>query len=334
MRHDYAYIAFTDQGETLAKRLSSVLGGTVSRGGEHGTIAEWTGAAMKENRAIVFVGAAGIAVRAIAPYLRGKHRDPAVVVMDEQGKYAIPILSGHLGGANDLARKLAGITCGEAIITTATDLNGRFAVDLWAKRQNLVPLQIGRMKEVSMKALRGIPIRVCCRWAIAGVPPERIVLCTDRTTLEKGDVLVDYRSSSEASLQLVPRILTLGIGCRRGVRSEQLEEGFVSFCRERDILAQAIRSAASIDLKRDEAGISAFCEAHGWTIRYDTAEDLAHVEGSFSASAYVKEKVGVDNVCERSAVLESCGKIIEKKYACGGITFALAEGACAIDWET
>ena len=101
-------------------------------------VEEWAARAFGRSEALVFVGAAGIAVRAIAPCLRHKSTDPAVVVVDEAGRYAVPILSGHLGGANDLARRIAALTGAEAVLTTATDVNGVFAADQWARRQGLL----------------------------------------------------------------------------------------------------------------------------------------------------------------------------------------------------
>ena len=99
-----AYLAFTSKGLALARKLAAAQPGDVARSGENGvTLANWTAAQFAQSDAIVFVGAVGIAVRAIAPHCRSKATDPAVVVLDECGRFAIPLLSGHLGGANDLA---------------------------------------------------------------------------------------------------------------------------------------------------------------------------------------------------------------------------------------
>ena len=132
-----AYLAFTSKGLALARKLAAAQPGAVARCGENGvTLANWTAAQFAQSDAIVFVGAVGIAVRAIAPHCRSKATDPAVVVLDECGRFAIPLLSGHLGGANDLARRLAKACGAVPVITTATDANGVFAVDEWAKHQH------------------------------------------------------------------------------------------------------------------------------------------------------------------------------------------------------
>lgn len=120
-----AYLAFTETGLALAKRLADSLPGSVVRCGQNGiSLAEWTSSQFVQSDALIFVGAVGIAVRAIAPHCRSKTTDPAVVVVDECGRFAVPILSGHLGGANDLARAIAAVCGAVPVITTATDAHG------------------------------------------------------------------------------------------------------------------------------------------------------------------------------------------------------------------
>jgi cobalt-precorrin 5A hydrolase len=263
--------------------------------------------------------------------------------MDETGRYVIPLLSGHLGGANALAGELAAVTGGEAVITTATDLHGVFAVDLWAKRQNMTVRQPERIKTVSAKLLAGRMILLDCRWQIRGEVPENIRVLPQTAGIpekasrdglpSEADVSVDYYDTPSAALQLVPHILHLGIGCRKGTSAEALEAGLDHFCRERSILPEAIRSAASIDLKSGEEGLLRFCGKHGWPIRFYTAEELSRAEGNFSGSDFVRSVAGVDNVCERAAVLKSGGKLRETKYAQDGVTFALAEEEASFDWS-
>ena len=112
-----------------------------------------------------------------------------------------------------------------------------------------------------------------------------------------------------------------------------MEQVFDRFCKERNILPQAIRAAASVSLKAEEEGLLRFCEWHDWPIHFFEAEELRSAEGDYSASAFVKAAVGVDNVCERAAVLESGGILIERKFARDGVTFALAEQKTRFDWS-
>ena len=131
------FLAFTDRGEALARDLARALGGEAMRSGKPETLREWTEKRFVSGGALVFVGAVGIAVRAIAPYVDKKWKDPAVVAVDECGRFAIPLLSGHLGVANRLARAIAELCGATPVVTTATDLHGLFAVDDWARVQNL-----------------------------------------------------------------------------------------------------------------------------------------------------------------------------------------------------
>ena len=329
MEDRIAIVSFTDEGAHTAERIRSLLGGvhTCSCGEADFSLAAWTKEAFSKATALIFVGAAGIAVRAAAPLLRSKATDPAVLCVDETGRFVIPLLSGHLGGANALAARLAEQLGATAVITTATDLRHVFAVDLWAAKQGLVVLQPDRIKTVSAKLLRGESIRIMCPWPISGRKPEGIELA------EKGDVTVSCRPQGGEALQLVPRRLYLGIGCRRGAGETQIEAAFQRFCAEREILPQAICAAASIELKEDEAGLLGFCRAHDWPLSFFSASRLAAAEGMFTASAFVKDTIGVDNVCERSAVLASGGKLREKKYARDGVTFAAALQEPELDWS-
>lgn len=333
MKEGIALIAFTAQGMAVAERLCLALNGVLRDASDtEQTVFSWTEENFVKREALIFVGAVGIAVRAIAPSVKSKADDPAVVCVDETGKWAIPILSGHLGGANELARRIAELTGGEAVITTATDLNGAFAVDLWARAQKLLVLQPERIRRVSSGVLRGERISVACPWAIKGKPPESVSLL--RNPEQAGDVLVSWRKTETEALQLVPRILSLGIGCRRGIGCETLKTEFARFCEERGILPQAVKQAASIDIKQNEAGLIRFCAEMGWPLRVYSAAELQGVKGAFSGSALVESTVGVDNVCERAAVLASGGELRERKFASGGVTFALAERPVCFDWRT
>ena len=179
-----AYLAFTAKGEALARRLAEALPGSVSRCGGDVTLKGWTAEHFAQDEALIFVGAVGIAVRAIAPHCRSKAADPAVVVVDEGGNFAVPLLSGHLGGANALARALAKACGAVPVITTATDVNGLFAVDLWAKAQNCAVLEPERIKRVSGALLAGQTVRYWSPWPVAGETPAGVnALCLSGRTL-------------------------------------------------------------------------------------------------------------------------------------------------------
>ena len=329
-RHGIAYLSFTARGKALSERLCAALGGAASctRDASAPTLSGWTAENFLSGRALVYVGATGIAVRAIAPHLRSKAVDPAVIAVDECGRFAIPLASGHLGGANELARAIASITGGTAVITTATDLNGVFAVDEWAKRQNCAVVQPSGIKAVSARILNGETVRVFSAFPVAGDPPEG-VQCMG--TEGAPDVWVDVRR--RPPLSLVPRVLTLGVGCRRGADTATLERRFSALCDAYALCPEAFRAAATIDIKAGEPGLLAFCAGHGWELRTFSADELRLVPGTFTASAFVESQTDVDNVCERAAVLLSDGKLIVRKYAGDGVTLAVAQAPFSMDWS-
>ena len=162
-------ICFSPSGATLGQRILAVEDVfaadwelTQCFGADHESLSDWTKRVFQPGNNLLFIGAAGIAVRAIAPYVSAKQSDPAVVVMDEKANWCIPILSGHLGGANLLANKLAKRTGAQAVITTATDVRGVWAVDSWAKQERLTVVNPSGIKEISAGLLQEIG-RASCR---------------------------------------------------------------------------------------------------------------------------------------------------------------------------
>lgn len=325
-----AYIAFTDRGERLAHRIADELGGEVSRSGRPLTVRDWTRESFDTFDGLVFVGAAGIAVRAIAPHVASKTSDPAVVVIDECGGFAISLLSGHLGGANDLARRIADICSAVPVITTATDANGVFAVDEWAKRQNAVIIDPKRIQTVSSAVLRGETVPIFSRWNIDGAMPDGVSAAKDPANARV--VLDIYRNETDA-LELVPRIVIIGVGCKKGTPRENIERSFDSLLERTGLHEQSIACVSSIDIKKDEVGLLDFCAAHGWELRTFGAEQLRGVRGEFTGSEFVCGITGVDNVCERSAVLCSGGTLISGKQAGNGVTIAAAVMPYEPDWR-
>ena len=320
-----AYLAFTDTGLALARRLADALPGSVDRCGSGGvSLAGWTALQFAQSDALVFVGAVGIAVRAIAPYCRSKASDPAVVVLDECGRFAVPVLSGHLGGANDLARALAAVCGAVPVITTATDAHGIFAVDEWAKHQNCTVLEAERIKHVSSKLLAGQSVRFAAEFPVQGTPPAGV---DPARTPAEADFALTLSPAGDA-LHLVPRIGVLGIGCRRGISREAVEEAIGKVFAENRLDPAAILGVFSIDLKEHEPGLLAACAAHGWPAHFYSASQLQAVPGEFTGSDFVRAVTGVENVCERAAFLDA-ERLLVKKTACDGVTVAVA----AEHWE-
>lgn len=279
--------------------------------------------------ALVFVCACGIAVRAVAPHLRSKTTDPAVVVIDDCGRFAIPVLSGHIGGANALAERLAELIGAQAVITTATDTGGHFSPDSFAAANGLIISDMEAAKAVAAAVLDGEKTGLVSDYEYVDLPRDVSAGTDCRTGLYVGSGDV---KPFPVTLRLVPRNVVLGIGCRRGTDCGAIESAVVNALKAADIAAERVYAVATIDLKADEAGLLALCEKHGWELCTYTAEELRNVSGDFSTSDFVKSVTGVDNVCERSAVLCSGGKLVLRKTAADGVTVAAAEMPVILDF--
>lgn len=321
-------LSFTDRGEKLAEKLTDDFGAYSDRCNRPLSLKAWTEKAFAEADTVVFIGACGIAVRAIAPYVVSKVTDPAVIVIDECGDFVISLLSGHLGGANDMARLIADAIGSVPVITTATDRNDVFAVDEWSKRQNAEVLEPNKIVLVSSKILDGKEIKVRTDFDMEGSEPDHVVKSDDDPDIEFG-----YIEKDRKPLHIVPVIIHLGIGCRRGTSLIDIESAFADFKKETGLIQRSVVKCASIDLKANEQGLKEFCEFHGWAFDTYSAEELSLAEGDFDSSEFVKKTTGVDNVCERAAVTSSGGTLVIKKYAHEGVTFAAAAEPYHPDWR-
>ncbi len=335
-------LTFSDKGESVAEKLCKKLMAyddiDFMRCGETITLEGWTREWFSKADALVFVGACGIAVRAVAPFLESKATDPAVVVVDELAGYAIPILSGHLGGANELATRIAGILGAQVVITTATDINGVFAIDDWARRNDCVILDTEKIKEISGKLLDGGDITIKSNFPIVGKEPARVAL----TSEDSADVHISTRregifggrvKNALESMVIVPHIAVLGVGCRRGTKAVAIEKCFEHVLDELGIFEEAFYRVCTIDLKKDETGLKEFCRMHRLPFYTYSSEELKKVPGDFSSSDFVEEITGVDNVCERSAACGAGdGRIVLKKVVWEGVTMAVAFRTISLVW--
>lgn len=335
-----ALAAFTQKGVKVAQEIKEKL----SAGGHfcqvyaparfcppqaleiRGSLPEWAGSVFDRD-GLLFVGAAGIAVRAVAPHLRGKELDPAVVSVDEHGSYVIPLLSGHLGGANRLAREVAECIGATAVISTATDLNRVFPVDSWAVSQGLWVSDPAMIKEISAALLEGTTVGFCSAFPIDGPLPEGLIRA------EKGSlgVCIDddpRRRPFDKTMTLVPKRLVAGIGCRKGTGVDQLEEMLLRALKEAGQEAGALAGIASIDLKEQEPGLLALCQKYRLPLRCYSTEQLMSVPGRFHPSELVSRVTGADNVCQRAALAEG-GHLVLPKQKWRDCTISLAR----LDWR-
>ena len=314
---------FSVSGSKLAEKICTLL--ELEKDCIQSHIPDNIGTLFADNEALIFIGACGIAVRTIAPFIKSKTTDPAVIVIDDQGKYVIPILSGHIGGANELARKIAFVLDATPVITTATDGAGKFSCDAWAVQNDCAISSMEVAKKVSAAILkRDIPI--VSDFGLPSALPKGLV------PGESGEIGIYIgihdRSPFKTTLQLIPRILTLGIGCRKSTGKEHLMSAIKTVFTDNDLDVRAVGRIASIDIKKDEEGLISCAKDLGAETAFYTADELNALDGDFDESDFVKKTVGTGNVCGRSAVLYG-GKLIVKKTALDGVTVAVA----AKDWR-
>lgn len=232
---------------------------SVSRGFGEGKadLRAWTALAWEASDALLFVGAAGIAVRAIAPHVASKATDSAVVVIDEAGRFAVPLLSGHLGGANELAQTVARAVGAIPVITTATDVRGVWAVDTWARCAGLAVSNPEAIKRVSARLLSGGRVALYSDMPISGQPPEGVDIASDRA---RADIVVSPFAGANAGAS-VREAATIDVKAH--------EEGLLAFCRARNIplatysaeeLSQVEGSVSPSDFVRATVGVDNVCE--------------------------------------------------------------------------
>lgn len=310
------------------------------------SVLKWTESRFSADDGILFVGACGIAVRSIAPYVASKKSDPAVLVIDECGKFVISLLSGHLGGANELALTASEILNAQAVVTTATDLHERFAVDIFAKKNGCDIMNMTAAKEVSAAVLAGEKVGFYSEFPWTGTLPQGLILCdgkgvpmanygrevlTEESAGEQpvrlGIAVTVHKSCTPflSTVQVIPKAVTLGMGCRKNKDPEGIEKAADICLEQGDIFPQAVERLASISIKKNEPGLLALAENKKLPFLTFEGEELMKVQGEFTPSAFVKSVTGADNVCERSAVLGAAkGKLIKRKSGGDGVTTALA----------
>ena len=295
-------------------------------------LSELTGEWFGKTDALVYFGAAGIAVRCIAPYVRNKFRDPAVLVIDENARFVISLLSGHAGGGNRLCRLFAQALDAAPVITTATDGRGLFSVDTYAAENGLALSDRAIAKEISARLLAGETVTVYADEANGCRLPASVSLygqgVLETSERSGADIILSVRrepGDPEKALYLIPRTVTLGIGCRRGTPESAITNAVEELLQRTGVFREALSGIASIDLKRDEAGLCAFAKEWELPLSFFTAEELESARGQFTSSAFVREVTGVDNVCERSAVLLAgeSGRLLIGKESGSGVTAAL-----------
>jgi cobalt-precorrin 5A hydrolase len=321
----------------LARSLGAALGAPIhapariAEPGMHGfdSLADLVAGTFAGYDGHVFVAAAGIVVRTIAPHLTSKERDPAVVCLDPQGAFAISLLSGHLGGGNALARRCAEISGGKAVITTATDCAGLPSLDLLARERNMAIGNLGRVKTVNAALLEGRRVQLYDPGDYLRASDSEYfqpVVTEDRWVSGEPGVWVSWRRNcpDEGALRLYPRVLMLGVGCRRGTGGEEISTHIRAVFRAADLSFLSIGGLGSIEAKADEEGLLDAAQELGVVPEFFPAGRLDAVDAP-NPSGTVMRRMGVGSVSEASALLLARGgELLVEKTKTRTVTLAVA----------
>ncbi|WP_431809347.1 cobalt-precorrin 5A hydrolase [Brevibacillus agri] len=353
---DYAIVAITKHGVEMARDLAQKFPGTdlyymskFARGDEEArgiqlfsnSVRMLFPALWPVYKGLIVIISLGAVVRMIAPLLEDKKKDPGVVVVDDRGENVISVLSGHLGGANELAREVAAIMGARPIITTASDVQKTIPVDLFGRRfgwewdsaDKLTPVSASVVNEEhvavvnesgerdwwmhdtpmppSIKEYASIAEAQAAKPHAALVVTHRLLAPEEQTILDNG---VLYR----------PKVIVLGMGCNRGTSAEEIEAVIRETLDELQFSLKSVKALATIELKKDEAGLLAVCEKYGWPFVWYSPQELNQVEIS-EPSETVFKFTGAYGVSEPAAKLYAgVDELVLTKKKSGNVTISVA----------
>ena len=340
--------AFTHSGWELAETIEKAFPEHIfEKRDPDMNLSEWTRVSFDMKAPIIFIGAAGIAVRSVSSVLRDKLNDSPVLVIDENGKYVIPILSGHVGGANELARQISEKLSMEPVITTGTDVNSKFSVDVFAMANALEIVNRDGIQKVSSKLLESgsisIGIAQDIMYDAQQIPEEINLSVLNETNKDKYfDVIISsdnpdvMKNDKNVSLFFCPSEYTLGIGCKKDTTEEKIRSAVDDVLSNNNLTIDDIADIGTIDIKAKEYGLVLYAQKEKKKLLTYSAEELNDIKGEFTESEFVKDIIGVSNVCERAAVCTAGddSNLIVRKAAGDGVTVAVARRTVKIkDWS-
>jgi len=318
----------------FSERLDSALSGVM----RFARLKEAVAVHFKKYPAHFFIMSTGIVVRMIAPLIQHKTHDPAVLAADEKGRHVISLLSGHIGGANALTLKIAGLIRADPVITTATDIQGVPAIDLLAKEKGLAIENPGAIKYVNMALITGESIGLYDPYRILADELMNIELMNIQHstfniqhpmegTGQSCGVFVDdiCQTLPEKILVLRPASLVAGIGCNRNTSADEMGLLLEKVLARFHLSQLSLRCLASIDLKADEKGLLMLAEQFNRPLKFFNREALNSVKTIQNPSAVVEKHVGVKSVCEAAAILgANQGQLVAPKQNTPNATVAIA----------
>ena len=345
-----AIIAVTDRGAKLAKTIKTYFAADVyvksgrnplDEKNEYTSLRDLINNIFQKYDALIFIMATGIVVRIIAPLIVHKSIDPAILVMNENGKHVISLLAGHIGGANELACLIAKKMHAEPIITTATDVNEKIAADIIATKLNLMIDPFENLKYINAEIAKGELVEIYLDLSIKNInfykeKLHKLNLSFKISDLNKEKQICDHLAIiitnqdldiTQRQLLLKPRHLSIGIGCRRNTSKDDILQAIYEACSIVNMSTDMIINIATTIVKNDEDGLLAAAQELAVPIIFYEHSQLQEVIDKYniSVSKFVNEQIGVGNVCEAAALLVSQSKkIILHKTKFNKVTVAIA----------
>lgn len=343
-----AIIAITEKGKNTAEKIASELENVDVFFQKRG-IKELTGELFNKYECIIFVSACGIAVRCISPFLKSKFEDPAVLVVDDNGNNVISLLSGHIGGANEITLKIADVLNANPVITTSTDTNKKGALDVIVSKiggyvENLresaklvnsylvddkrVGIYFDSDYEIEKDSLNlsGFEL-IDEKTEIDAISKlDALVSVTDKLRCWVDEIIYNIKKDNEEKedliyIKLIPRRIALGMGCRKNTETEKMIEEFSIFSALNNIHPAAIVNTGSLIIKKDEKCMIDLSKALCAEFNLFDVDEICTCDYMFDKSEFVKKNTGVYSVAQPSAYLLS-GNVISDKYKNNGTTFA------------
>ena len=316
-----AVISVTELGDEIGIKINKAFGGEVYYKSKikNFSLDEVVNKAFKECESIVFISSTGIAVRAISKYLKSKDVDPAVVVVDVCNKFTISLVSGHLGGANELTLKISKLLNNTPVITTATDNLNKKAPDIIAKENNLIIESLEKAKDIAARLVNDKSVyfkddlnKIKC--------PKGYIKSNE--IKENMLWITDKLSSDNSVLRLIRKDIVLGVGCRKNTLPEIMFNFIEKTLRDNNIDIRSIKTVASIDIKSEERAILDLKDSLNVDLKFFTKEEIKKIHHKYEGSDFVEKTIGVRAVSEPVVELLG-GEIIIEKIKFQGMTLTV-----------
>lgn len=321
-------ISFTKDGNILGEKIEGFLESKHIKSSEYKKdIKDYIKENWEKLNSIVFISSTGIAIRYIKDFIISKDIDPAVIVIDQKGKFVISLLSGHLGGANELCNFLSEKLNSTPVITTATDLQGIESVDVYSKKHNLEIENLKNIKDISKLMLENKKVGFYSEISLPTIKYKNIVKINSLENLEnlEGLIVVSNKITDKpkiSNITLRPKNIVVGIGCRKNTPKENIVKAVNSELKRLNLSKLSIYKFATIDVKKDEIGIIETAKEFNRELKIFTTEEVSKVDHLFKKSQFVKDTIGVYSVSEPVCHLLG-GEILSGKEKYQGITISI-----------